>query len=112
MSYEGYEQVLCRNGHSRIYDAHDTRFDGFFPARVMPEAGEKTWRCDNCGEMAGWVNSVDDTNCDAYGHVDLVEVHTAEVQTCNLGHQHVIKEATYSPPNNCEFGQFVNGGLK
>jgi len=49
MSYEGYEQVLCENGHYHTYDCYD-----FWEA--------KGWSCPNCGAKAVWSNMVDVTN--------------------------------------------------
>lgn len=46
MSYEGYEQLLCKNGH---YDTADCWYNDLQPCRV-------------CGEKIVWINSVDETN--------------------------------------------------
>lgn len=49
MSYEGYCQVLCENGHQRIFDLVDPGLD---------------WRCPekDCGKPMVWWNMVDQTN--------------------------------------------------
>ena len=57
MSYEGYEQCLCENGHYFIKDAWDEE---------RP--------CPYCQSPIVWENSVDETNCDSVGfiqHEDL-----------------------------------------
>jgi hypothetical protein len=49
MSYEGFEQVLCSNGHYYIFDCYD-----FWEA--------ENWHCPTCGAKATWSNMVDTTN--------------------------------------------------
>jgi hypothetical protein len=53
MSYEGYEQVLCENGHYFTYDCYEWDFYGGLC---------EDWRCPICGTEVGWCNSVDITN--------------------------------------------------
>jgi hypothetical protein len=53
MSYEGYAQVLCDNGH--LYETGDD---------YMPQED-----CPHCGRPPCWVNPVNDTNCDAVGRI-------------------------------------------
>jgi hypothetical protein len=53
MSYEGYSQCICSNGH---YFEHDAYCDGF---------------CPYCGLGSSWDNSVDQTNGEAYGEIPL-----------------------------------------
>ena len=50
MSYEGYEQYLCSNGHLHEEDAHVTIWSD--PLMV----------CSICHEPFVWKNSVDETN--------------------------------------------------
>lgn len=53
MSYEGFTQILCKNGH---YFEKDAYFDW--------DGGEhKTWKCPVCGVGLAWQNGVDQTNC-------------------------------------------------
>lgn len=56
MSYEGYTQILCKNGHLSSENAH--------VERSMKE-------CPVCKAGLVWWNAVDDTNCDAVGRVDM-----------------------------------------
>jgi len=49
MSYEGYDQVLCENGHYYTYDCWE-----FWEPNG--------WECPTCGAKAAWSNSVDITN--------------------------------------------------
>ena len=57
MSYEGYRQKLCPKGH--YFEREDIG------------CWEDTAPCDECGEEAVWCNSVDDTNCNSYGEIDM-----------------------------------------
>ena len=84
MSYEGYTQNICKNGH--LFDR-----DAF--SRTI---------CD-CGAEAAWPNQVDETNCYGVGFIPFEEfkklmLTPTRVKTCNLGHQHVLEEATYRLP--------------
>ena len=117
MSFEGYYQILCRNGHNsgdnNVYDGPNfngpevSEYDG-------PDGTVKydtpRWKCI-CGELAGWWNIVDETNCEAYGFVKFEEVTPLEYKTCDMGHQHITKESTHRPPTESDFGHLVNGGL-
>ena len=53
MSYEGYEQVLCENGHYFTFDCYTWDFYGGLC---------DDWKCPTCGAPIGWCNSVDTTN--------------------------------------------------
>lgn len=55
MSYEGYEQHICANGHL-FYNYDIYYFEG--PTIVC-----------HCGADSVWQNSVDDTNCDENGYI-------------------------------------------
>lgn len=91
MSYEGYDNFLCRNGHLRGFDAHD-------------DMDVRLYCCPACGAGAAWWNSVDETNgidedtghCPGYVELELAT--PAIYETCSLGHRHVTCEATYKIP--------------
>ena len=74
MSYEGYAQVLCPEGHYWVVDA--------------AENGEP--KCPRCGKSEAWYNAVDDTNCDSFGEIDMSPfvVSRTTFETCSLGHVH------------------------
>lgn len=55
MSYEGYEQHICKNGH--LFCNHD----------IYHFEGEEV-RC-YCGAESVWYNQVDDTNCYQEGYI-------------------------------------------
>jgi hypothetical protein len=81
MSYEGYSQCICENGHLFIGGGSDG--------------------CPKCFADVAWYNMVDDTNGDSVGIIQdfsPVLVEPAEIQVCNLGHSHVTKEAKYRVP--------------
>jgi len=119
MSFEGYYQVLCRNGHSHqvdVYSGDEFVFDAKPSNLETVRSGQDyssnlpVYKCNACGEVVGWWNLVDDTNCDQAGLIALDEVKPAQYQTCNLGHEHTIEEAIYRPSESG--GHFINGGLK
>lgn len=53
MSYEGYEQLICENGHEFAVDAYETMYSD------NPHEGIK---CHICGGKVVWWNAVDLTN--------------------------------------------------
>ena len=92
MSYEGHEQVLCKNGHYSIVDAYD-----------MYEFEE--WRCGICNEPRAFHNAVDNTNCEAFGEIDINQFKIKEkvieqCPTCN--HKKIIEEEIYRIPTEEE----------
>ena len=103
MSYEGYSQFICRNGHQYVSDVYD---------------GDR--ECDYCQTPPVWCYSVDQTNgcecdyikeqnikvdrpdglCNAHA-IKLEVLVAAEFETCNhCNHSKLIKEATYKVPDN------------
>ena len=89
MSYEGYEQCLCVKGH--LYIGQDL-YDFSDP-------------CPVCQSPAVWVNCVDDTNCESYGYIpdfSSLRIKEAQVETCNLGHVHLVSPAIYRVPTEEE----------
>ncbi len=90
MSYEGHEQVLCKNGHYHEFDCYEAS-SGFI----------ENWVCADlidgkpCGAKAGVCNDVDETNCDSYGHRKVIELAPVKTKTCDMGSPHVISHATY-----------------
>lgn len=72
MSYEGYVQKICGNGHYFRVDAYDD-CSGPWADGEKPGADN----CPVCGKEAVWRNSVDETNGENYGFIDLTpyEIH-------------------------------------
>jgi len=91
MSYEGYEQFLCENGHFWTVDCYDSRT-----------------KCPDCKGKAVWFNGVDLTNGSwddngrrIDGYVKLEIDVPAEECTCEkCGHKHNKTVATYKIPKN------------
>lgn len=87
MSYEGRRQVIYADGTYDVYK-EDHRGNICLGAPII------------------WSNEIDDTNCESYGEVryeDLVKFYLKEkevVQTCNLGHEHVISESKFRCPGD------------
>lgn len=50
MSYEGFTQILCANGHYHTVDAHEDYL------------ADDYWRCPICGALKAWTNEVNTTN--------------------------------------------------
>ena len=92
MSYEGYEEYICEDGH---YYAHWASYDG-------PEV------C-HCGKPSVWNNPVDETNCDGFPFtIERLRVKDeTELDTCDsCGHTKQTKEATYFVPTKEEMDKF------
>jgi hypothetical protein len=88
MSYEGYEQILCKNGHYHTVDAMEVAYDDTF---------NSSWRCKDCNAPMAWIHSVDTTN-DA-GTPAYLELKTAaEFCECGCGNIHVKTPGTYHIP--------------
>jgi hypothetical protein len=85
MSYEGYTQFLCPDGH--YWTECETYGND-------PEGG---FTCPVCERKPSWSNSVDDTNCDRYGHIEMVELTPSAMHTCSCGNNHIAVYATYKP---------------
>ena len=85
MSYEGYEEMLCANGHLRVFDCYS-----------HPELHSDSEKC-SCGAVFVFMHSVDETNCDGERYPFEIE-EEAEVAVCNLGRTHVIREKRYKIP--------------
>lgn len=84
MSWEGYYRHICANGHTYVGD----------PYRWEEDPYEN---CPHCNAPAVWTRVVDQTN-DA-GEDPPLEVKTpAVVKTCDLGHAHIVEQATYHIP--------------
>lgn len=96
MSFEGYNQCVCKNGHYFEEDAMMVRYDG-------------SENCPDCGAEAAWVNCVDDTNCDSYGKIPYEMLREkylakkAEVETCECcGHAEEVSPEEFKVPTREE----------
>ncbi len=111
MSYEGYEQLLCKVGHQSGVDAMELMYGS---------ATDGKCRLPECDEPIVWRNGVDQTNgcCPKEGTwpagchrdedcescsmiVELEEATPAEYDECSqCHHRKLIKEETYKIPSD------------
>ena len=103
MSYEGYVQLICRNGHAY-------REDAMVVMHTM--TGPEDVPCPTCATLPVWCNDVDETNGSfdidsdgnetelrIDGYVELELDRPAETCTCaTCKHVHEAKPATYKVP--------------
>ncbi len=97
MSYEGYEQCICENGH-------------YFETPCSYMFIENASICE-CGAKSVWDNSVDDTNCDSFGivlkeDIDKLLISAEKSEVCNLGHLHITHKAIYRLPKKNELPRY------
>lgn len=93
MSWEGYQQIMCKNGHLYSVDANT------FASEC---------KCPHCSEKSVWSNIVDTTNGSfddsgtrIDGYVEPKEKTESVHCTCtSCGHVHISKPATYEIPKN------------
>lgn len=91
MSYEGRIQRICAEGH---YDVLGAPYD--FGQTLEPCL---------CGAETVWTNEIDDTNCDAYGKIDMEQFKIACAVKCTCkecGDVHVVQRAKYRVPSKAE----------
>lgn len=92
MSFEGYYQILCEQGHYSYSDAHS-----FSPEK---------WECSICKGKHKWSNLVDTTNGSfdennerIDGFIELTPKKQPVYCTCKgCGIRHIKEEATYEIP--------------
>jgi len=87
MSFEGYYQRLCNNGHLSEED-------------VYSSCNEHYWHCTVCKEPLAWWNLVDQTNSQDEGKISLQEKSPATDCQCHCGHIHVAVAKTYYIPES------------
>lgn len=86
MSFEGYEQLLCGNGHYSTLDVYS-----------MPD--DESWACPECGAKLAWRHTVDQTNgYDENLVVKLEEERPAQSCMCDCGNSHESSPAVYKIP--------------
>lgn len=97
MSYEGYEQLICENGHEFSIDAYETMYSDNPYAEI---------KCPVCEGKVVWWNAVDLTNGSwdddgerIDGYVEL-EIKTTAVhcECAACGDKHVKTAATVKIP--------------
>jgi hypothetical protein len=87
MSFEGYYQLICANGHYRTCDSW-----------FSPEG-----KC-SCGAEYKMINLVDQTNGPDEGIINLddLKIKDAIRHTCSCGHVHIVEEAIFRIPSQKE----------
>lgn len=97
MSWEGYYQLLCKNGHQWSVDGYDY--------------SSECCLCPHCKEPSVYWNQVDQTNDN--GDEDVVEfeeIEPAKMCTCACGNLHQIAPPRYKmPPTREEGGRGHHG---
>ena len=88
MSFEGFYQCFCKNGHLVEIDAYDY------------DSGP----CHVCGAEFEVKILVDDTNGERSGVISKKALKSLVIspevkQLCNLGHWHVVNQAVYRIPS-------------
>ena len=85
MSYEGFERVLCSNGHLSVVDCYNYDYE--------------SWRCF-CGSGEAWIQSIDQTNgYDPESEFPLEVDQPALVEKCDhCGCSKTIRIETYKIP--------------
>ena len=115
MSFEGYYQVLCVNGHLLEIDVYDVDVD-------FPNCDEE-WECEYCNEKIAWWNIVDETNgsfdinsdgyetrerIDGYVYLEMDKGRdTCICPTCGIVHFSTDEAPTYKLPEG-KRGHIVN----
>jgi hypothetical protein len=90
MSYEGRIIKMCDNKHVRIVNANE----------------KNNFLCPVCKTEMKNIGSIDDTNGLELSNTYLKEITPNVTEVCNLGHTHVIKEATYNIVLSNDYGKF------
>lgn len=132
MSYSGFTQVWCKNGHYFSYDC----FDSDNPTRQNDPWNENknNWKCPICKDKVAFINEVDQTNCctcsgyeekdfrlescgynkswneiqsgckfQGLGYIQPVIAVSEKICTCcDCGNKHVAEPAKYIVPNKTE----------
>jgi len=86
MSFDGYYQILCKNGHLHHADMFDYEY----------------WSCWYCKYGIVWSNLVDQTNTNGDEFVvKLEKLTTQKACTCSCGHIHTTgPPSTYKIPSS------------
>lgn len=97
MSYEGYEEHICENGHHWTLDA------GFYSFGQPEDSGPDFYNCPHCGKPAKYMASVDQTNGYYEDDPSTFAAPKKEVgfedkwQTDHYGNKYAVKIRLYEP---------------
>lgn len=107
MSYEGYSQLLCKNGHNWDLDCNEM-------PQIYEEPREEL--CPKCKEPAIWENMVDVTNgswdedgvrIDGFVELELEGKISGECSCC--GKEHICHKIYKIPEDDRLAEQSING---
>lgn len=100
MSYEGYEQWLCKQGHYFCFDCYSLPL-------------KEKWECPVCGQGLAWTNGVDQTNGGEVRYVSLKIKTKTKFESCpTCEHAKVVEVETFKIPNNKGIKYPYRGGEK
>ena len=100
MSFEGYYQVMCENGHYHEFDVYlcpplqrslHPAVEYAVPEEEMPpeeDIQQDIWEC-RCGKRCAWWNIVDETNEPGVGHIDIEEITPCKTVCSKCGHSDI-----------------------
>jgi len=94
MSFEGYTQRICKNGHYYEADVYQTEQS-----------------CPHCKAEAAWENLVDQTNCEDAGLISRDQIIAMLLDKgpvlcrCECGHSHTKEQAVFKIPTPEEVQQ-------
>ena len=99
MSYEGFDQLLCSNGHYWTCNAFDNvSYDEHGPKEI-------SLSCPHCKTPSVWSNPIDQTNGGDVGFIDMNQflVKEKELETCQTcKHSSETAPAIYRIPSKEE----------
>ena len=105
MSYKGYQQILCENGHYSEEDAYATYWVNNQPPKCLICGAEEAWK-NSVNTTNGSFNVAEDgseTMMRIDGFVELVVDKPAKVCECSsCGHKHITCPETYKVPTKHE----------
>ena len=85
MSYEGYEQWLCKSGHLHHFNCYD-----------LPD--EEDWKCPVCSEPLAFMSAVDTTNGMGTPRKFPIKTKAVKCKCPTCKNDHIAEPATYVIP--------------
>jgi hypothetical protein len=96
MSYEGYSEAICKNGHRYQFGDYNESDE------------EDNKLCPHCGAGIAFENMVDCTNVNDEGKFSeegwkSLLISDEVKRTCDMGHEHIVNSAVYRIPPSSEW---------
>jgi len=101
MSFEGYYQTMCENGHYYEFDVYDAprgQIDASSDERSVEGWCNSLVDGKPCNKPEAWSTLVDITNGAEDGRVELVLLKHPVYKTCDLGHNHLVSDEIFVIP--------------